>query len=133
MTPKNNQDIVTAIDALTRATVAKQTTSSTDANGWTVTLNQYNKKVYTRRTTAAVNLPAGISFQNISIGSTPVDVGSSLANYVCSFTVYLPTGGRQVSMNFMNTGTALELGAINLFTGGTYAATATISLVITEA
>lgn len=107
--------------------------NGTDANGWTQYTNAWGKKVYVKKVSQAVSLGTGIAFQNYSITSTPVDVGANLANYYCSFGVLMPTGSRQVSTSIMYSGSNIELGAINHFTGGTWSGTAIVSLMITEA
>lgn len=106
--------------------------NGTDANGWIITTTVWGKKVYTKKVTQAITLPAGISFADYTLTSTPVDVGANIANYNFNFTAILPTGNRQVSTSFMFTASSISLGAINHFTGGGTTPTAYITLQISE-
>ena len=106
--------------------------NGTDANGWVKTTNIWGKKVYSKKVSQAISLTAGTSFANYTIASPPVDVGTNITSYYCTFTALIATGFRHVAVNFMGDTTTIQIGCTNLFTGGTVSTTVTATLIITE-
>ena len=107
---------------------------ATDANGWRLTYNPQGKRIWTKRISQAISLPNGISFANYSIGSAPNVVVSAggVTNFDVTHSIIMPSGSRQIATSIMESGGALELGAINNFTGGSYSGTVRINITITE-
>lgn len=114
MDSKNNQDIVSAIDALTRATLGK-VDKSVDANGWTVKKSPSGTVYEKTFTCNAVGVPAN---NNTSLGTLTMPVG--ISNGMTGLKIYFGVEGGfagRIYASIDNGNTLVRTGAVSLQIG----------------